>query len=95
MKLILNNENKSGQVMLEFTFAMIVIMLMMYSMMMIFRWTGKDMADRRIAHEDALFQNVQRPWSYKVDKVYQNSPEVQLDSYFYKPIKMNAVTDVF
>lgn len=91
----LNIQNKFGQVMLEFTFAMIIIMLMMYSMMMIFRWSGLDMAERRMSHDNAILQDVPKPLSYSMTQVYSNSPQKQLDSYFYKPIKMNAVSDLF
>ena len=62
-----------GQVILEFTFCMVVLMLMIYGVFMVFAWTGKDLAERRRAHEDVLFS------------------ARQVDPYFYKPIKMNAI----
>lgn len=43
-----------GQVMVEFTFCMIIIFLMIYAIMMVLRWTGVDLAERRIAHEQQL-----------------------------------------
>ena len=83
--------------MMEFTFCMIIITLMIYSMMMIFRWMGVDLAERRIAHDSALTQPVgassDGPGAYTIDKVYTQSPAKQIDTYFYKPIKMNAISD--
>ena len=85
---------KYGQAMLEFLFCMIIIMLMIYSMMMILRWVGIDLANRRIDHEKVLFRGGIDPLIQPED-VYIKSPQIQLDSYFHKPIKMNAVTDWF
>ena len=86
---------KYGQAMLEFTFAMIMIMLMMYSMMMIFRWVGLSLAERRIDHDTHLTKGVNLGASLDPDLVYTDGPVIQLDSYFHKPIKMNAVSDWF
>jgi len=44
--------------MLEFTFCMIVLLLMMYGMMMVFRWVGLDLAERRQSHERVLTQEI-------------------------------------
>ena len=43
-----------GQVMLEFTFCMIVIMIMIFGITKVFFWTGNDLATRRISHDDRL-----------------------------------------
>jgi hypothetical protein len=43
-----------GQVSLEFTFCMIIVLIMIYGVMRVFQWTGRDLAERRIAHERIL-----------------------------------------
>lgn len=45
-----------GQVLLEFTFSMIIIMLMIYAVVKIFQWAGTDMAGRLIGHEKGFTQ---------------------------------------
>ena len=67
-----------GQVIIEFIFCMIIVLLMIYGIMMIFKWSGADMVARRRAHETTL----RSPTS----DVLQ-----QLDTYFYTPVKMNAI----
>jgi hypothetical protein len=39
---------------IEFTFAMIVVMFLIYGMVMIFRWTGMDLANRRYTEDTTL-----------------------------------------
>ncbi len=84
--------------MLEFTFCMLIISLMIYSMMMIFRWVGVDLAERRVANEKSMLKGF-GPGGYSTDTtggtVFSQSPMVQMDTYFYKPIKMNAISDQF
>jgi hypothetical protein len=63
--------------MLEFVFCMIVLFLMMYAVIMIFRWVGLDLGQRQKAHETVLTASV--------------SPLEQIDPYFYTPESMNAV----
>jgi len=43
-----------GQVILEFTFCMIIIMLMIYGLTKVAFWTGKDFAARSISHDNVL-----------------------------------------
>jgi len=95
--------NLEGQVMLEFIFSMIIILLMIFGTMMVFRWTGLDLAERRIAHDslltsptigsygdcivfDTVFPFPCIQWSTAAD-----GPLKQIDPFFYRPIKMNAV----
>jgi len=86
------NNNKarliSAQVIIEFTFSMIIIFLMIYGLMMIFRWTGMDLAFRRISHEDVLTNTIERAYTDPGD-----GPLKQLSPYFHTPTKMNAVWD--
>lgn len=81
-----DNYSSRGQTMAEFTFSLIVILLMIYGLMRIFEWTGKDQAMRRMSH-DALITG-------KVEHSYDNpgeGPAKQIDPYFHTPIKMNAI----
>ena len=39
---------------IEFTFAVIVIMFLIFGMIRVFRWTGMDLANRRYAHDAVL-----------------------------------------
>ena len=72
--------------MVEFTFSLIIILLMIYGLMRIFEWTGKDQIMRRMAH-DAL---ITAPVEHSYDES-GNGPARQIDPYFYTPIKMNAI----
>ena len=45
---------RKAQVMLEFAFCMIILFLMMYGIIMVFRWVGLDLGQRRKAHEAVL-----------------------------------------
>jgi len=66
-----------GQSTIEFTFAMVIILVLIFGMIRIFRWAGMDLAERRWAHEDTLSANV-------------GSPEEQLTDEFYRSKRMNA-----
>jgi hypothetical protein len=44
----------TGQSTIEFTFAMIVIMFLIYGMVRVFRWTGMDLAQRRWAQDNSI-----------------------------------------
>ncbi|HBG60749.1 MAG: hypothetical protein A2306_00565 [Omnitrophica WOR_2 bacterium RIFOXYB2_FULL_38_16] len=66
-----------GQVLIEFTFCMIIILLMLWSMVQIMGWVSRDPVARRQAHYDTLRSN--------------GSIGQQLDSYFYEPIPLNAI----
>jgi len=72
--------NNRGQVILEFTFCMIVILIMIYGVTKVFFWTGRDAADRRIAHDAALRND-------------QATPLEQISPDFYIPTKMDAIWD--
>jgi len=85
MRIMKNN----AQVVLEFTFAMVILFLMLYGLLKIFHWTGLDLADRRKMH-DALLVNADVVQSY-------NTPGegalLQIDPNFHRPLRMNAVWD--
>ncbi len=48
---ILNNKAQST---IEFTFAMIVVLFLIYGMIMVFRWAGMDLANRRYMQDKSL-----------------------------------------
>ncbi len=75
-----------GQVMLEFTFCMIILFLMMYAIIMVFRWTGLDLGQRRAAHDAQITTAIVQRYGNIAD-----GPLKQIDPYFYSPTKMNAV----
>jgi len=68
-----------GQVILEFTFCMIVILIMIYGVIKVFHWAGKDIVERRIVHDETLLKDV--------------SPRDQIKPLLYIPGRMNAVWD--
>ena len=39
---------------LEFTFAMIVVMFLVYGMVQVFRWAGMDLAQRRFVQDNSI-----------------------------------------
>ena len=47
-----------GQVTIEFTFTMILTVLLILGIVKIFMWAGTDLAHRRQAHETLLLQTV-------------------------------------
>ena len=69
-----------AQVILEFTFCMIIILLMIYGVVKVFQWAGRDVAERQIAHENSLIRNV-------------SDPRDQIGPVFYMPRRMNAIWD--
>ena len=48
---------RMGQSTIEFTFAVIVIMFLIYGMVQVFRWAGMDLAQRRYAQDNSLTTN--------------------------------------
>ncbi len=68
---------KNGQVILEFTFCMIIILLMIFGATKVFHWTGRDLVERQRAHDEVLRETV--------------PPRQQIDPYFYTPTKINAI----
>ncbi len=66
-----------GQSTIEFTFAMIMILLLIYGMVRIFRWIGLDLAERRVASDKALTTGT--------------TPEEQLTNDLYRSKRLNAV----
>lgn len=75
--------------MIEFTFAMIIALLMLWTTIMLFRWTGIDFARRMQSHEDSLSNMDGMIWEYQN---IETSPAKQINPIFYSnPVKMNAI----
>ena len=92
------SKNAAGQVMQEFSFCMILVLLLIYGTMMIFRWTGIDFAERRRAHEQLLYTSINQDYGSCNDANCTSrgeridGPLRQIYPDFYtKPAKMNAV----
>jgi len=47
-------KNKKAQSTIEFTFAVVGIMFFIYGMVMIFRWAGMDLANRRYIQDTVI-----------------------------------------
>ena len=92
---------RKAQVMLEFAFCMIILFLMMYGIIMIFRWVGLDLGQRQKAHESVLTAPIDSQYGQCVTfvpfvgctewRAVEAGPLSQIDPYFYTPAKMNAV----
>ena len=78
-----------GQVILEFTFCMIIILLMLYGITKVLIWTGVSFAERSIAHDKILIREDFSPAYGRIEE----GPLKQIDPYFYSPIEMNAIWD--
>ena len=50
-------ENAKAQSTIEFTFAVVVVMFLIYGMVQVFRWAGMDLASRRFM-QDAVIINL-------------------------------------
>ena len=74
-------EHMRGQSTIEFTFAMIVIIFLIYGMVRVFRWAGMDLANRRVA------QDITITAAY----TGKQGPAVQLDPDFYRSQSMDSV----
>ena len=69
--------NTKAQSTIEFTFAMIVIVFLIYGMVRVFSWAGMDLAGRRLAQDNSL--------------VSSPDPKVQLAPDFYRVRSMDAI----
>lgn len=67
---------RKAQVSIEFTFSVIMALIMLYSVVMILRWAGLDLAERRLSHDQVLTGG--------------GGPLRQIDPYFHDPIELNA-----
>jgi Flp pilus assembly protein TadG len=68
---------KRAQTIIEFTAGMVVLCLMMYGMVEVFRWGMVDMAERRFDHEQSLLAG--------------STAEQQLNPNFHAPRPMDTL----
>jgi hypothetical protein len=73
-----------GQVILEFTFCMVIVLLMVYGITKILTWTGREYVGRITGHDETLFLSVPSRYS-------DSGPVRQIDPYYYTPVKLNAI----
>ena len=62
---------------LEFTFCLIVVLLMLYAVARVFTWAGKDLIKRREIHDAQLISG--------------GAIEQQISPFFYMPVELDAV----
>lgn len=72
-----------AQAILEFTFAMMVAVLLLMGMIQVIAWTGKDLAQRRLSHEQTLVNDV--------DVLEQTREQF----HYAEPISSAVRTDIF
>ena len=75
-----------GQVILEYTLCLIIVLLLIYGCIMIFRWAGVNLADERIGHDASLRSKIEENWGS-----YTQSPLNQVRPDFAEPTEMNFV----
>lgn len=82
--------SSSGQTMIESTFGVLVIVMLILSLVRVFFWVGADLAARSSAHERTLVTDIT---SDDIDQNYR-----QIRPTFYEGLPMNATTirsDIF
>ena len=83
------NDTNLAQVTLEFTFSMILVLLLMYGVIRVMGWVALTLAERRVAHENSLTKQTSvESWK----NIYKDpSPLLQLEPEFYTTNKMKLV----
>lgn len=76
-----------AQITLEFIFSMMVVLVMIYSLIMVLRWSGVDLAERRLAHDQYLTVDVNQNYG---NKNINDGPLKQLEPSFYEPMGLKA-----
>jgi len=59
------NHDSKAQSTIEFTFAMVAIIFLIFGMLRVFRWAGMDLANRRVNQDLSLTGNISTsgdPW---------------------------------
>jgi len=77
-----------GQVMAEFVFCFVLVMLLFWGCILVIRWAGVSMAQRRMAHDSVLTTGVSDAW-----KTLPESPLRQVNPDFHDGTKMNLIFD--
>ena len=79
-------KHKNAQVIIEYTFCFVIILLLIYGCVMAFRWAGLSLVNRRIAHDETLVSDVADQWG-----AFSDSPLKQFYPDFYNMMNMNLV----
>ncbi|MEW5894924.1 MAG: hypothetical protein AB1650_04090 [Candidatus Omnitrophota bacterium] len=66
---------RNAQATMEFTFAMLVVVLLLIGMIQVMVWTGEDLANRRQAYEESMIRNLPG-WQQADDEPYYYSTPV-------------------
>lgn len=82
-------KKKTAQVTLEFTFSMILVLLLMYGVIRVMGWLALTLAERRVAHDFSLTKQTDvENWQ----NIYKDpSPLLQLQPEFYTTNKLKLV----
>ena len=92
-------KKKEGQIILEFTFSMIIALIMLFGLMMIFRWAGYDLGWRRVDHDLKLTNAIKEDFGatcvngvgpFCFGWTIKEGPIEQIDPYFHRPARMNS-----
>ena len=86
---IKNSKHSLAQVTIEFTFCMIVIVLLMYALVKAFRWAGMDLAERRASNDQIFTVSINEDWGSGL--INTEGPGKQLVSDFYRTKRMGLV----
>ncbi len=70
---------------LEFIFSMMVVFIIIYSLVMVLRWSGLDLAERRLSHSTQLTENIVQDYINAED-----GPLKQIDPVFKQPLELKG-----
>lgn len=79
-----------GQTMIEFTFCMIIVFLMIYSITKVFEWSGRELVSRRVGHTSRLTTSgggLTRSYTSAAD----SEQIAQISPFYSSGVDMNAV----
>jgi len=79
----MSHKNIKAQSTIEFTFAMIATMFVIYGMVMLFRWAGMDLAQRRYVQDSSI--------TLDLHTIADGDPEAQLNSDIDSVMPMSAM----
>ena len=80
---------RQGQAIVEFAFCMIIVFLMAFGLIRIFKWTATDLINRRKAHDTMLVSPIDP--SYGSGPAANAGPLNQISPAFYYPTSMNGI----
>lgn len=76
------NKSHKGQAILEYIFAMFMVALLVYGTVKVWEWTGLDLRDRRVHHEESLTNHISGA---------ADSPLQQIDPFFHQVRRIKGV----